>query len=67
MFRDLIWGRDVSNIEEVIRVLTGITYSMNTVDLWGVEMALWDLIGKKSGLPVYQMLGGAKYRRLGIR
>ena len=64
VFRDLIWGRDVSNIEEVIRVLTGITYSMNTVDLWGVEMALWDLIGKKSGLPVYQMLGGAKDRVL---
>ncbi|MFI5419447.1 MAG: mandelate racemase/muconate lactonizing enzyme family protein [Nitrososphaerales archaeon] len=62
VFRDLIWGRDVSNVEEVIRVLTGITYSMNTVDLWGVEMALWDLIGKKSGLPVYQLLGGAKDR-----
>src|SRR5579872_517096 len=62
VFRDLIVGREVSNVEEIIPILTGITYSMNTVDLWGVEMALWDLIGKDSHMPVYKLLGGAKDR-----
>src|SRR5438105_1788890 len=62
VFRDLILGRDVYNVEEIIRILTGITYSMNTVDLWGVEMALWDLIGKSCDTPVYKLLGGAKDR-----
>src|SRR5579864_6313345 len=62
VFRDLILGREVYNVEEIIRILTGITYSMNTVDLWGVEMALWDLIGKSASTPVYKLLGGAKDR-----
>ena len=30
----------------------------------GVEIALWDLIGKASGQPVYQLLGGRARDRL---
>jgi L-alanine-DL-glutamate epimerase-like enolase superfamily enzyme len=30
----------------------------------GVEIALWDLLGKTRKLPVYELLGGAKRRRL---
>jgi len=32
--------------------------------LTGIEAALWDLKGKLSGLPVYELLGGAKHDRL---
>ncbi|MDA4111579.1 MAG: mandelate racemase/muconate lactonizing enzyme family protein [Thaumarchaeota archaeon] len=62
VFKDLILGKDVFNVEEIIRILTGITYSMNTLDLLGVEMALWDIIGKSCGKPVHKLLGGAKER-----
>jgi len=40
-----------SNYHEGGRVLTGA--------ISAIDMALWDIMGKKLGLPVYQLLGGA--------
>lgn len=62
VFKDLVVGTDLFEVERLIRVLSGITYSMNTVDLWGVEVAVWDAIGKAARLPIYKLLGGAKDR-----
>jgi D-galactarolactone cycloisomerase len=62
VFRDLVYGNDLFSVEKIIRILSGITYSMNTVDLWGVELAIWDAIGKASHQPVYKLLGGAQDR-----
>jgi len=62
VFKDLVCGLDLFSVEKLIRVLSGITYSMNTVDLWGVEVAVWDAIGKVSRQPIYKLLGGAQDR-----
>jgi muconate cycloisomerase len=33
--------------------------------LAGLEMALWDVMGKVTGRPVHQLLGGARHQRIG--
>lgn len=35
---------------------------MNAIS--GVEIALWDILGKSCGLPVYKLLGGASWERI---
>lgn len=58
-YRDMIIGKDPTNVE---RVMLGIR-RMGSFKPWGtavsaIEMALWDIAGKASGLPVYKLLGG---------
>ena len=37
---------------------------LGAIVLTGMEAALWDLKGKMTGLPVYQLLGGSKHEKL---
>jgi galactonate dehydratase len=37
---------------------------LGTIVLTGIEAALWDLKGKMTGLPVYELLGGLKHEKL---
>ena len=57
-----VLGQDVSSPADIQRIARAIQW--NSMDLlqaahtWsGVEIALWDLIGKKLGEPVYKLLG----------
>lgn len=50
-------GRDFTRIEE-LRHFMGTLVRGNHFALSAVELALWDLLGKTRGLPVYALLGG---------
>lgn len=60
----LLAGRDATGIRELTEMLFRKThifgrYGVTTFAISGVEMALWDLAGKRAGMPLYQLLGGA--------
>lgn len=58
-YKSYILGEDPTNVERVmlrIRRLGGFKPWGSAVS--AIEMALWDIAGKASGLPVYKLLGG---------
>lgn len=58
----LLVGRDPRDIEQAVRVLKKHSFwrlgaiGMSAVS--GIEMALWDILGKDLGAPVWRLLGG---------
>jgi len=58
-YRDMILGKDPTDVEQVMLFIR----RMGAFKPWGsavsaIEMALWDIAGKASGLPIYKLLGG---------
>ncbi|MEL7608063.1 MAG: mandelate racemase/muconate lactonizing enzyme family protein [Bacillota bacterium] len=53
-------GADPFNIEYVSEVLS--TSALRMGWPWFVEAAVWDIIGKKTGQPVYKFFGGSRER-----
>ena len=63
-FKKTLVGADPRNIEPLYNRMIGAAsnrYAMGLSAIGGIETALWDLLGKSLGVPVYQLLGG-KYR-----
>lgn len=57
-FAPLLVGQDPTAIESLTARLSN-TVAGNPFTKAAVEMALWDILGKSVGKPVYQLLGGA--------
>lgn len=67
LFKPVIMGEDARRIEAIwekmysTQRLRGYGTGYFTRAMAGIDIALWDIVGKASGLPVYQLLGG-KFR-----
>ncbi|BEQ16972.1 mandelate racemase/muconate lactonizing enzyme family protein [Desulfoferula mesophila] len=69
LLQPVLLGRDPTQIQKIWQDLYRVTFNYGRMGIViaamaGVEIALWDLAGKASGTPVYQMLGGRAHQRL---
>jgi galactonate dehydratase len=66
----LLIGRDPRDIEQAVRVMKKHSFwrlgaiGMSAVS--GIEIALWDILGKDLGVPVWRLLGGKVRDKVGV-
>ncbi|MEZ4859778.1 MAG: mandelate racemase/muconate lactonizing enzyme family protein [Caldilineaceae bacterium] len=58
MLAPVLIGEDPTAIERLTRLMQR-TVANHPFTKAGLEMALWDILGKVAGLPLYKLLGGA--------
>lgn len=63
IFAPLLIGQDPTQINALLPKLHK-AIAANPFTKAGLEMALWDILGKVAGLPLYQLLGGALQERV---
>jgi galactonate dehydratase len=69
-FRNFLMGQDPLNVDRLFErirtagIFAGAQGGQYVAALTAVETALWDLAGKATGLPIYQLLGGKMRDRI---
>ncbi len=67
-FAPMLTGHDPRDIEQAMQIMTRHSFwrmgviGMSAIS--GIEMALWDIMGKELGVPVWRLLGGKVRDRL---
>ena len=56
----LLAGQDPLHVERLYPIIRSIAYFLGRP--WALEVALWDIVGKATGQPLYRVLGGARDR-----
>ena len=73
ILKPLLVGMDPTNIEQIwdkayfrggVRALG--SRGIGVVALSGIDIALWDILGKIRGLPIYQLLGGPRREKVRV-
>jgi galactonate dehydratase len=66
----LLIGRDPRDIEQAVRVMHKHGFwrmgSIGASAISGIEVALWDILGKSLGVPVWRLLGGKTRDRVPV-
>jgi L-alanine-DL-glutamate epimerase-like enolase superfamily enzyme len=68
-FKPLLVGRDPQDIDQLTALMqrSAVNYARRGLGMYaigGIEIALWDLLGKIRSLPLYELLGGLVRPRL---
>ena len=71
-FRELLLGRNVNGVEDVQAIwdslyAASLPYGRKGIAIMalsGMDLALWDLLGKSEGKPVYELIGGLRKTRV---
>ncbi|HYZ61608.1 MAG TPA: galactonate dehydratase [Acetobacteraceae bacterium] len=66
----LLIGRDPRDIEQLVRIMHKHGFwrigVIGTTAISGIEVALWDILGKALGVPVWRLLGGRTRDRVRV-
>ena len=73
-FRELLLGRTVESVDDIAAIwdrlyAASLPYGRKGIaimGLSGVDLALWDLLGRAENKPVYDLLGGRKKGRVPV-
>jgi len=68
--KPLLLGRDPRDIEQLVRIMHKHGFwrlgVIGTTAISGIEIALWDILGKDLGAPVWRLLGGRTRDRVPV-
>jgi len=66
LFPKVLVGENPFNLDLIHRKMDKVVYA-NTVAKSAIDFALYDIMAKSLGLPVYQLLGGCSMRKIPLR